>query len=763
MTPEIKKRLTRVRLLLQIQKTITWSIRGFAFAAIAVILFFIAGKFASLGLDLITTSAFILAAGTLAGLIVSFVRPVSMFDAAFACDNRLGLRERLTSAIEFESSVDINPLVPALIRDAENHAMRIRPSRDFSLRFPREAIYAVILILITVGLYFVPPWQYVFASDEERQEFTQIQAEAENIRDIARQVRLEPPTQHEDLAEQIADALEELAEEMEFGTLSRREALQQLADIEELIEQVEDEEGYNELKDQLDSLADALDENEALSETADALGEGDIEKAQEALEELSRDIEEGRVPMEEYEDIANSLEQASDSLGDSAESSSLGIALQEAAEQLRSASEGNPAGESVQESANPSETAQQLIDMINNALPELQDLDIDEDVISEATEMLEEIRDDLQEALDNGTISEQDIREAEERIQEVSEMLEDAGADFSSEQDSRTPEQIAGELIREAERLENACPQAENLTEEQREQLAEQCRQIAEELQEQVGRNSCSNESNQSARERLDEIREQLGEGGCSQEEMGEQTDCSGGEDQGDSNQGNQSGQQGGGMQSLFGSQSQSGMQSGQFNPSGQQSRQASDALRSLARSMGQCQGNCEGRTSLEELKQRVGQCRSSMCCGNSSGQSNSASQGPQQGWGTGHTSEESPEFKNVDPPGWEDRFIEGETPNNTADFEETHSSEYDARGQGWDTMLSGENTGVGESFVFTREVDPQTGDVSIIPDFDVEIYEVEAVMDAIEDQDIPRAYEDFVRFYFEMLARASSDIEESD
>ena len=755
----MNKKLKGIQSRLQLQYICRWAARGLVIGTLLAVILMIVSKFAPMGIDLIRASLSLVVGGLLVGAVAALFKPITMFDAAFSADVKLGIKERLTSALEFAKHKDENPLIPALIQDAERHAVKIKPTRDFPIRFPREIVYGLILIMLTVGLYFVPPWQYVFASDDDRQEYVNVAAEAERVRQLAQEIRIDPPPERTDFAEEIARELEQLAQDMEFGTLTRREALERLAAIEEAIDQVASEEGYDQLQEAIDRLAEELAQNENLADTSEALAEGNAAAAEEAMNRLAADLEAGRVPAENLNDIANALDEAINAMGDNPETQDLRDALTQARDEMRAAAN-EGAGMSGQ--MDPAEMAEMLIDAINEAIPEIQDLDIPEEIIDRATEMLEEIRDELQQALDSGEITQEDIEEAQQRIQEVKNMLEQAGADFSgeSEEDTRTAEEIAQELIEEAERLEQACENSDQLSGEQSREMQSTCQSVAQSLDQQLSEGSCSQESNEEARQRLDEIREQLGENGCSQEEMGEKTDCSGGQcsSPGQSGQEGQSGQQGSGMNGLFGMPGNMGNQgqSGQSGMSSEQMSRMGSACRNAGRSMGQCGQSLGSCSSLRKLKQGLSRSRSSLsgACQNSGGQCNNSGRGGQN-WGVGTTNLGAGNY-NVQPYGTNDPSQdESIQPDDMADFESIYQSRFKP-GQSYDTQVEGKFTEMGGSYIFTEIVDPQTGETSYVPHFELEPSDVTALMDAMEDQDIPRSYADFVRFYFEQLAAGS-------
>ncbi|MCX6645406.1 MAG: hypothetical protein NTY09_03480, partial [bacterium] len=758
MAPEIvkiNKKLKGVQTRLQLRTICRWAARGLAVGALLAVILMIVSKFTPIGVDIIRASISIVVAGLLIGAVAALFKPITLFDAALSADIKLGIKERLTSAIEFAKHKDENPLVPALIQDAERHAGRIKPTRDFPIRFPREAFVALSLIILAAGLYFLPPWQYVFASDENRQEYVNVAAEAERVRELAQEIRIDPPAERADVAEEVASELEQLAEDMEFGTLTRREALERLANIEEAINQVSNEQGYDQLREQFDNVAEQLAQNENLAETSEALQSGDAAAAQEAMNQLASDMEAGRVPIENFDDIANTLDQASQSLGDNPENQELRNALEQARNEIRAAASEGGAGQT-----DPAAMAQALIDAIDAAISEIQNLEISDEVKDRATSMLEDIRNDLQQALDSGSISQQDIDEAQQGIQEVRQMLEEAGVDLSGgNQDTRTDQEIAQELIQEAQRLEQAAQNSDQLSEEQRQELQSTCQSVAQNLQNQVSQGSCSQQSNQEARQQLDEVRQQLEENGASQEQMGEKTDCQSGQgnNSGQSGQqGSQSGQQGSGMSGLFNMQSSNGNQgqSGQSGQMGQQLGEAASACRNAGQCMGQYGESLSSCNSFSQMQQGINNSRSSMCNGNrDGGQSNNGTGA--QSWGVGTTNEAAGNYQvqslNMNDP--------SQNPDNQSDAMTDYEALYSSRfkpGQSYDTQVEGKFTDQGGSYIFTEVVDPETGETSYVPYFELEQTDVTALMDSMEDQDIPRSYADFVRFYFEQLADGS-------
>jgi len=766
MTAGIKKNLKGVQTALQLQLLVNWAVRGLLAGALLALLLMILGKLVPLAFDVVRVSAMLLVTGLATGAVVSLLKPISVFDAAFACDVRLKLKERITSAIEFGPEEHTNLLIPALIQDAERHAKRIRPRRDFPTRLPREALYALALLAIIAGLYFVPPWRFTFASDETREEFTQVQAEAQRVRDIAREITINPPTERTEFAEEIERELNELARDMQFGTLTRREALERLSAIEEAIDRNQDESGYNQLRERLNQMAEALGQAGDLQEAANALANGDSQAASEALNRLANDLESGRVPVENLNDIAESLDRAASSLAGDPSMSDLRDSLAQARDELRAASGSDT-------ETDPAEMARSLIDAINRALPEIQSLDIAQSVKDRATEILESVREDLQQALDSGEVTRDDIASAQQRIQEVRRMLEEAGANLGGEQqDERSTEDVARELVEEADRLESAGQNNTTLDSQTRSDLQSTCRNVARELQEQIDQGACSAQSNEEARRTLDEVRRQLEEAGCSQQQMGQRTQCSGGQRSGGQQASGSQPRSCPGLQGLLGQQSgNQGSQGSGRSGQGREGREggtrsscssASSALKRAGECLGRS-GQCMGSGScFSKIKSRIQQSRCNLsgaaCQSGASSQAGRA----ESAWGVGTTPYAVSPSRITSGHYSENSQAEGKTPDDSREYTPLYSSGFKPA-QSYETQLEGKFTDVGGSYVFTEIVDPNTGETSYVPYFSLEPSDVTALMDAVEDQDIPRSYADFVRFYFEQLALGSAASSEAE
>lgn len=222
----------RVRLL--------WAIGGGATGLLA-------GAVISLGLLLLLRTRFledipaeILAlpplVGLLAGALWRGTRRVSPLDVARLTEQRLDLKERLSTAVTLAPTAD-NPLAARQIADAEFHAARgLDLQAALPLRLPRIAWIALGAVLLVFSAWFLPTLS-VFQSPRERAERAAVKREGERIIRIAKVLEHEAATRKLDQTRQAANRLGALGRQMQRGRLSKQKALMKIAKLNEQIKQ----------------------------------------------------------------------------------------------------------------------------------------------------------------------------------------------------------------------------------------------------------------------------------------------------------------------------------------------------------------------------------------------------------------------------------------------------------------------------------------------------------------------------------------------
>src|SRR5438094_2716560 len=137
--------------------------------------------------------------GALVGAVAGLTRPVSLMDAAQLADRRLGLKERLSSGIDFMERGVGDAMTTAQLADAAEHSSRLRPREVFPFRVPREAKFFAASLLLLLGLVFVPELS-IFQSPKVRAEKTALKKEGERIEKLAKDYRKRDAQKNADIA-----------------------------------------------------------------------------------------------------------------------------------------------------------------------------------------------------------------------------------------------------------------------------------------------------------------------------------------------------------------------------------------------------------------------------------------------------------------------------------------------------------------------------------------------------------------------------------
>jgi len=165
------------------------------------------------------------------GFIVGGWRKLSVEQTARWVDIRQHLKERLSTALEFTRKTETTEWSELVLNDAASHVKEIEPRKLVPFNLPRAARWALLVLLIAAGLGFVPEYR--------SKQFLQKQAEQQNIKEVGqrlieltkRSLDQRPPvmeTTHKSL-----ESVEKLGDEFTKKTLTRSDALKDLASVAE--------------------------------------------------------------------------------------------------------------------------------------------------------------------------------------------------------------------------------------------------------------------------------------------------------------------------------------------------------------------------------------------------------------------------------------------------------------------------------------------------------------------------------------------------
>ncbi|MFQ6098316.1 MAG: hypothetical protein ACE5O2_11385 [Armatimonadota bacterium] len=281
-------------------------------------------------------SATVMIVGLLAGLAWGLLRPITLLQAAALTDERLNLRERLSTAIQFASREDASAMVPALMSDASATAERIRPERVFPYRPPRHVLH-----LCVAGLAFFALAR--FCPDDLLKTPSQIAVERAMRREgkktirLARRAKKRAEAENLEVSREAAKKLERLGRRLEKARLSKKQALLQTQKLTKEIREKQRRLAEKNTPKNLAAAAKALKKaglkTEAARAVAKAVGEMKLAEAANKLEEAAKKAESGELSPQERKNLAEDLGKLSDALAKTG-ATAMAETLQKAAESL---------------------------------------------------------------------------------------------------------------------------------------------------------------------------------------------------------------------------------------------------------------------------------------------------------------------------------------------------------------------------------------------------------------------------------------------
>ena len=173
--------------------------------------------------------------GIAAGTVTAFFRPISQMDAARLAEARLGLKERLSSALEFERSPQASDPEAATLRrlqlaDAASHAQSLISADAVPIRLPWEAkAFAAGLVLIALAL--VIPNLPIFVPPGIKLERQIVQKTGTKLEQTAKLIAKQADAQRLPGTRRTAAQIQRLAQRMAAGRMDKKQAMVQMSKL----------------------------------------------------------------------------------------------------------------------------------------------------------------------------------------------------------------------------------------------------------------------------------------------------------------------------------------------------------------------------------------------------------------------------------------------------------------------------------------------------------------------------------------------------
>ncbi len=173
--------------------------------------------------------------GILAGTVTTFLHPISQMDAARLAEARLGLKERLSSALEFERSPQASDPEAATLRrlqlaDAASHAQSLKSADAVPIRLPWEA-KAFIGGLVLIALALWVPNLPVFVPPGIKLERQIVQKTGTKLEQAAKLIAKQADAQRLPGTRRTAAQIQRLAQRMAAGHMDKKQAMVQMSKL----------------------------------------------------------------------------------------------------------------------------------------------------------------------------------------------------------------------------------------------------------------------------------------------------------------------------------------------------------------------------------------------------------------------------------------------------------------------------------------------------------------------------------------------------
>jgi hypothetical protein len=265
--------------------------------------------------SLLLACAGLVAAALLASTLYTLVRPRDLLATARHADHLLLLDERLSTALEAaghppaKASREQVVLWDAQLDDALSHVKHISPKRDVPITWDRWMLAPVAATLVLFFAVLATPGLPGNPLDNAVRQ--QLATEQQKIDALKQAVQSQPRVADDPELKELLKQLSDLSKDLSSGNLTREEALARMSQAESQLQKALDPQAAAQ-REALDQLAKQLANSNSPTarEVGDALKSGDPNKAAEQLKKAADDA--ASMSPEERKALAQALRQARD-------------------------------------------------------------------------------------------------------------------------------------------------------------------------------------------------------------------------------------------------------------------------------------------------------------------------------------------------------------------------------------------------------------------------------------------------------------------
>ena len=310
---------TRVRLLITQQ----WLCVGLT-AGLLISLLLVAATKLLWWTDAIDYMWVAVAAGAVVGALYGWLRPVASMDAAQIADERAGLKERLSTAVELSRLPTRSEVAEVQIADAAKHAQGLRPAEVLPWKPPPQWRYAAAALGLLMAAIYVPDLP-IFHSAQDQKDREAIRMEGERLQKVAKQMEKQLPKSADENAailRRIQQQMKQLGKDMRNNRIPKKQAMLQANQLQKELKEAENKLAGGKSQKAMEQVAADLLQSarqkdqqgnseaaKALRRMAENVSKRDMDAAQKQLEELAQKLKSGQMNADDAQKAADALEQ----------------------------------------------------------------------------------------------------------------------------------------------------------------------------------------------------------------------------------------------------------------------------------------------------------------------------------------------------------------------------------------------------------------------------------------------------------------------
>jgi uncharacterized coiled-coil DUF342 family protein len=264
--------------------------------------------------------------GTLAGVVRGWMRTPNLVAAALALDERFALKERVTTLMTLSPQLSASPVGQALLQDVAPRVEKLQVAAGFPLApsWRASLMPAGAMLLAVAASFFDPTWSGLRLGAlgappkaEQKVDAKEVQQQLDNLRKVNHE-NSNPDAEKSKAMKDLLEEWEKLvnkpvdpsnAEQVRERVAEMRTLEQKMKErAHELKAQAQKNDTLKKLLEKLGQEGKKLKEGPA-RDFEDALTKGDFHKAKEALDKLSKKLQDQQMSPQQQRDLAEQFKQ----------------------------------------------------------------------------------------------------------------------------------------------------------------------------------------------------------------------------------------------------------------------------------------------------------------------------------------------------------------------------------------------------------------------------------------------------------------------